>query len=166
MRELISRLPPRQLVVVAVPDQAHYAVITAALAAHQHVLCVKPLVLRHDQAVEIGREAAERGLFVGVEYHKRFDRRSLVARRDYRLGRFGRFVMGEARLIEPYYYRQLQFPELVHHGQHGPVHLHRVPLRGPGPFHHGAAPRRGLPRRGARRASPTATKDTSGRTAG
>jgi predicted dehydrogenase len=44
-----------------------------------------------------------------VEYHKRFDRRSLLARRDYRAGRFGEFVMGEARLIEPYSYRSSNF---------------------------------------------------------
>jgi hypothetical protein len=73
------------------------------------VLCVKPLVLKHAQAVEIEKEARARGLFVGVEYHKRFDRRSLVARRDYRMGRFGDFAMGEARLIEPYYYRHSNF---------------------------------------------------------
>jgi D-galacturonate reductase len=109
--ECIARMPPRQLVVVAVPDQAHYAVVKAALAADQHVLCVKPLVLRHAQAVELAAEADRRGLFVGVEYHKRFDRRSLVARRDYRAGRFGAFVMGEARLTEPYYYRQSNFKE-------------------------------------------------------
>ena len=46
---------------------------------------------------------------VGVEYHKRFDRRSLLARRHYRQGHFGRFVMGEAKLIEPYYYRLSNF---------------------------------------------------------
>jgi D-galacturonate reductase len=107
--QLISRMEPRQLVVVGVPDAAHYEVIKAALAGNQHVLCVKPLVLRYEQAEEIEKEAAERGLFVGVEYHKRFDRRSLVARRDYRLGRFGRFVMGEAKLIEPYSYRLSNF---------------------------------------------------------
>jgi predicted dehydrogenase len=107
--ELISRMPARQLVVVAVPDQLHYSVVTQALQANQHVLCVKPLVLRHAQALEIEKEARERGLFVGVEYHKRFDRRSLVARRDYRMGRFGEFALGEARLIEPYYYRHSNF---------------------------------------------------------
>jgi len=107
--ELISVMAPRQLVVVAVPDAAHYKVIKAALEGNQHVLCVKPLVLRYEQAVEIEKEAAERGLFVGVEYHKRFDRRSLVARRDYRRGMFGRFVMGEAKLIEPYSYRLSNF---------------------------------------------------------
>ena len=106
---VIAALPPRQLVVVAVPDQAHYPVIMKALEHDQHVLCVKPLVLRHTQAVEIARAARERGLFVGVEYHKRFDRRSLLARREYGMGRFGEFVMGEARLIEPYYYRHSNF---------------------------------------------------------
>jgi len=107
--ELIDRMPARQLVVAAVPDQLHYSVVMRALTGNQHVLCVKPLVLKHHQAVEIEAEARERGLFVGVEYHKRFDRRSLVARRDYRHGRFGEFVLGEAKLIEPYYYRHSNF---------------------------------------------------------
>ncbi len=107
--ELIARMPPRQLVIVAVPDQMHHKVVLHALRGNQHVICVKPLVLSHAQALEIAREAGERGLFVGVEYHKRFDRRSLVARGDYRAGRFGEFVMGEARLIEPYYYRFSNF---------------------------------------------------------
>ena len=59
--------------------------------------------------MEIEKLACERGLFVGVEYHKRFDRRSLMARRQYALGHFGEFVMGEAKLIEPYYYRHSNF---------------------------------------------------------
>jgi D-galacturonate reductase len=108
-REVIAAMPPRQLVVVAVPDQLHYPVLMQALRSDQHVLCVKPLVLRHGQAREIAKEARERGLFVGIEYHKRFDRRALLARRDYRQGLFGAFAMGEARLIEPYYYRGSNF---------------------------------------------------------
>jgi D-galacturonate reductase len=107
--QLIGGLPPRQVVFVAVPDQAHHGVVMNALHADQHVLCVKPLVLEHRQAAEIAREAAARGLFVGVEYHKRFDRRSLVARRDYRAGKFGVLAFGEARLIEPYSYRRSNF---------------------------------------------------------
>jgi hypothetical protein len=83
--------------------------VIGALRADQHVLCVKPLVLSHAQAREIGDEAHVRGLFVGVEYHKRFDRRSLLARRDYRAGRFGEFTFGEARLIEPWSYRRSNF---------------------------------------------------------
>jgi hypothetical protein len=44
-----------------------------------------------------------------VEYHKRFDRRALLAKKHYALGQFGEFKMGEARLIEPWYYRHSNF---------------------------------------------------------
>jgi len=108
-REAIASLPPRSLVVVAVPDQFHHTVIRTALEHHQHVLTVKPLVLKHAQAVEIEKLAHARGLLVGVEYHKRFDRRALDARGQYRKGRFGQFRCGEAKLIEPYYYRHSNF---------------------------------------------------------
>lgn len=108
-KQVLAKMPPRQAVVVAMPDQFHYPVVKEALLANQNVLCVKPLVLKHAQAVEIEKLALERGLFVGVEYHKRFDRRSLIARRQYGLGHFGDFVMGEAKMIEPYYYRSSNF---------------------------------------------------------
>ncbi len=108
-KEVIAGMPPLNMVVVAVPDQFHYSVLKVALAHDQHILCVKPLVLKYDQAVEIEKEAKEKGLFVGVEYHKRFDRRSLEARESYRAGRFGEFRCGEAKLIEPWYYRHSNF---------------------------------------------------------
>jgi predicted dehydrogenase len=105
----LERLSPRQAVIVAVPDQFHYEIVKACLQNNQHVLCVKPLVLTHEHAVEIEKLAGERGLQVGVEYHKRFDRRSQIARRQYAAGHFGEFRMGEAKLIEPYYYRHSNF---------------------------------------------------------
>ena len=108
-KELFTVAKPRQAVIVAVPDQFHYAVVLEALHRDQHVLCVKPLVLKYTQTVELEKLALEKGLFVGVEYHKRFDRRALMARRQYALGHFGDFTMGEARLIEPYYYRHSNF---------------------------------------------------------
>ena len=73
------------------------------------MLAVKPLVLKYAQSVEIEHVAREQGLFVGVEYHKRFDRRALDARGQYRRGRFGQFRCGEAKLVEPYYYRHSNF---------------------------------------------------------
>jgi predicted dehydrogenase len=106
---VIRRQAKRQIVIVAVPDAAHYDLVMEALRADQHVICVKPLVQHHEQAREIASFARERGLFVGVEYHKRFDRRALVAKRQYADGRFGEFVMGEARLHEPYAYRHSNF---------------------------------------------------------
>ncbi len=108
-REALAGLQPRQAVMVAVPDQFHYGIVSEALAHAQHVLCVKPLVLKYQQAHEIEQIACDKGLFVGVEYHKRFDRRSLMAKRQYALGHFGQFAMGEAKLIEPYLYRHSNF---------------------------------------------------------
>lgn len=107
--ERLAAARPRQAVIVAVPDPFHYEVVMAALRHDQHVLCVKPLVLSYREDVEIENLARERGLFVGVEYHKRLDRRALMARRNYALGQFGEFRMGEARMIEPYYYRHSNF---------------------------------------------------------
>ena len=108
-KEVLGKMAPRQAVIVAMPDNLHFEVVMEALKADQHVLCVKPLVLKYAQAVEVEHLALEKGLFVGVEYHKRFDRRSLIARRHYELGHFGKFVAGEAKLIEPWYYRHSNF---------------------------------------------------------
>ena len=108
-REAIAALPPRQIVAVAVPDHLHYEVILAALEHDQHVLCVKPLVLQVRQSLEIQRKARARGLLVAVDYHKRFDDRSLLARRLYREGAFGEFRLGHARLFEKWHYRHSNF---------------------------------------------------------
>jgi D-galacturonate reductase len=107
--EVIARLPPRGIVVVAVPDHLHFKVIMTALRHEQHVCAVKPLVLKHAESLEIAREAHSRGLMVGVEYHKRFDDRSLMARRKYRAGLFGEFKLGTACLLEKWYYRHSNF---------------------------------------------------------
>jgi len=108
-KEVVAAMAPGNMAVVAMPDNLHYEVVLHALRHGQNVLCVKPLVLKYEQAAEIEKLAAQQGRFVGVEYHKRFDRRSLVARRSYALGQFGAFVMGEAKLVEPYYYRFSNF---------------------------------------------------------
>ncbi len=108
-QDAIAALPPQSLVVVAVPDHFHMAVIRCALENHQHVLTVKPLVLTYADAKAIEELAHANGLLVGVEYHKRFDRRSLDARAVYRQGRFGEFRCGECKLVEPYYYRHSNF---------------------------------------------------------
>jgi len=108
-REAIAALPPGQIVVAAVPDQLHYDVIMTALGRGQHVCAVKPLVLTARESMEIEREAYARGLVVGVEYHKRFDDRSLMARRRYRAGLFGEFRLGTACLLEKWYYRYSNF---------------------------------------------------------
>jgi len=108
-RQRLAALPTRSIVIVATPDHLHYEMIMAALALDQHVICVKPLVLQFAQAREIEKLALARGLFVGIDYHKRFDDRSLMARRLYREGAFGEFRLGSACLLEKWYYRESNF---------------------------------------------------------
>ncbi|HNR31292.1 MAG TPA: Gfo/Idh/MocA family oxidoreductase [Candidatus Hydrogenedentes bacterium] len=108
-KKVLAAMPPRNAVIVAMPDHLHYPVVMEALRCDQHVLCVKPLVQQYAHAVEIERIAFEKGLLVGVEYHKRFDTRALMAKKHYAAGDFGEFVMGEAKMIEPYYYRHSNF---------------------------------------------------------
>lgn len=108
-KQALASLPPRSVVVVAVPDQFHRRVVLDALRAGQHVCCVKPLVLSVQHSLEIEREAAARGLLVAIEYHKRFDPRSLMARDRYRQGLFGEFRLGTARLMEKWHYRDSNF---------------------------------------------------------
>jgi len=107
--EVVARMPVRNILFVALPDQLHYHAIKTGLAANQHVITVKPLVLQHEQAIEIEELALDKGLFVGVEYHKRFDDRALMARQLYRAGKFGVFRLGQAAMVEPYYYRDSNF---------------------------------------------------------
>jgi D-galacturonate reductase len=108
-REVIARMGKGNIVVVAMPDPLHAMVLQEAIRHDQHICCVKPLVLRHGQAVEIERQAYEKGLVVGVEYHKRLDDRALLARRQYREGLFGEFKLGHAEMNEPYAYRHSNF---------------------------------------------------------
>ena len=108
-KQVISKMPKHNIVVVAVPDQLHYDVLKTALEYEQHICCVKPLVLKYNQAEEIAEEAFKKGLAVGVEYHKRFDDRNLIARRKYRAGQFGEFKLGQAILHECWYYRHSNF---------------------------------------------------------
>ena len=105
----LRSLPERSVVVVAVPDQVHHRIVIDALRHDQHVCCVKPLVMNLEESREIETMARERGLFVGVEYHKRFDPRSTMARDRYRQGLFGEFRLGTARLMEKWFYRESNF---------------------------------------------------------
>ncbi len=108
-RSVISKMPPGNLAIVATPDHLHFDVIRFCLEHDQHVMSTKPLVHRHEEAVTIEKLARQRGLFVGIEYHKRFDRRALEARALYKAGRFGQFRLGYACLVEPYRYRYSNF---------------------------------------------------------
>jgi D-galacturonate reductase len=109
--EVLNRLKPvlPGIAVIALPDHLHCDAILSALQSGHHVISVKPLVLNAADADRIEREAYRRGLFAGIEYHKRLDDRSLMARRKYRAGEFGEFRLGTACLMEKWYYRHSNF---------------------------------------------------------
>ena len=102
-------MSPRNIVAIALPDQLHFEAVMAAIEHDQHVMCVKPLVLSSKQSIEIENSARSKNVVVGVEYHKRFDDRSLMARKRYRAGMFGDFKLGTASLMEKWYYRHSNF---------------------------------------------------------
>ncbi|MFN3322815.1 MAG: Gfo/Idh/MocA family protein [Bryobacteraceae bacterium] len=108
-KQVLAGMPPRNIAIIALPDQLHFEAVMTALRADQHVICVKPLVLKASEAQVIEEESCRRGLLVGVEYHKRFDDRSHMARRRYRDGLFGEFRLGTACLLEKWYYRHSNF---------------------------------------------------------
>ncbi len=108
-KKILADAPRGSIAVIAVPDQLHYPILKEAIKNDLHVCIVKPLVLEYTQAEEIASLAYERGLVVGVEYHKRFDHRNLMAREAYRAGKFGQFRLAQAQMIEPYYYRDSNF---------------------------------------------------------
>jgi len=108
-REIVSEMEPHNLMVCALPDHLHYGAIKVGLENDQHILTVKPLCLEYSQGMELDEISKERGLLLGIEYHKRFDDRNLIARRRYRAGEFGEFKAGQAHLVEPQYYRDSNF---------------------------------------------------------
>jgi D-galacturonate reductase len=105
----LAEMPPRNIAVIALPDPIHFEAIMKALGSGQHVIAVKPLVLSAAHSDLIEEESRRRELFCGIEYHKRFDDRSLMARRKYRAGQFGEFRLGTASLMEKWYYRHSNF---------------------------------------------------------
>jgi D-galacturonate reductase len=107
--DALKALPNGSLVYVAIPDQHHFEVIRDTLDAGHHVIAVKPLVLKHAEAIEIRDLSRDRALFVGIEYHKRYDDKNWIARRKYRAGDFGEFKLGHARLHEKWWYRESNF---------------------------------------------------------
>jgi len=61
------------VLIVATPDHLHAEPALAGLEAGVHVVAEKPLCLRFEEAKRITDLAAERGLIVGVDMHKRYD---------------------------------------------------------------------------------------------
>ena len=60
-------------VYISTPDFAHHAYLDAAVDGGKHVFCEKPLDITYLGALEVLRKAKEKGVLVGVDFHKRLD---------------------------------------------------------------------------------------------
>jgi D-galacturonate reductase len=99
-RKMYQTLPPGSIVMIATPDHTHETLIIEALEAGFHVVTVKSLCTDYASTVRIRDLAREKGLFVGIDLHKRWDYRALQAREHWRAGFFGVPEVVRATMIE------------------------------------------------------------------
>ena len=99
-RDMYRALPPGSLVMIAVPDALHEPLILEALEAGFHVVTVKSLCTTYEATCKIRDLAREKGLFVGIDFHKRWDHRALIARQRWREGHYGIPRAARATMIE------------------------------------------------------------------
>jgi predicted dehydrogenase len=64
----VLRAPDLDLVVIATPSFSHFPLAKAAIAAGKHVLVMKPLATRTDQAEELCSLAERQGVLVAVDH--------------------------------------------------------------------------------------------------
>ena len=69
----IDALKPGDAITVFTPDPTHYPIALYAIERGIHVLLTKPAVKQLDHHQELLRRASEKGVYVFVEHHKRFD---------------------------------------------------------------------------------------------
>lgn len=69
----IDRLKPGDAITVFTPDPSHHPIALYAIERGIHVLLTKPAVKQLDHHQELIRRAREKGVYVFVEHHKRFD---------------------------------------------------------------------------------------------
>jgi D-galacturonate reductase len=85
---------------IAVPDSGHEALILEALEAGFHVVTVKSLCTSYEGTRRIRDRAREKGLFVGIDFHKRWDYRASLARTHWQQGCYGVPRVARATMIE------------------------------------------------------------------
>jgi predicted dehydrogenase len=115
-REMYRALPPGSIVMIAVPDPSHEALILEALEAGFHVVTVKSLCTSYEGTRRIRDLARDKGLFVGVDFHKRWDYRALIARGQWKEGHFGVPRAARATMIEADSYIRSGSPFEKHFG--------------------------------------------------
>lgn len=83
-------------VTVATPDHMHGRIVLDVLERDLHCLVEKPLDMTVDGARRMVQKAAEKGLLLEVDFHKRFDPYHMEMRESYLEGKFGEIEYGYA----------------------------------------------------------------------
>jgi UDP-N-acetylglucosamine 3-dehydrogenase len=100
-RQLLEHERP-EAVSVAVPTQAHHAVVTDALAAGAHVLVEKPIAATLAEADQLVAMANDRQRVLMVGHVERFNPAVIELKRRLDLGQLGRIFQIHARRLGPF----------------------------------------------------------------
>jgi len=97
--EALEAFEPGDVCSVFTPDSTHFEICRAALERGLHVLCTKPMVKTLAEHKELVRVAAEKGVLLQIEVHKRFDPIYNDARQ--RIQGFGTFGFFQSFMSQP-----------------------------------------------------------------
>lgn len=78
------------MVDITSPNHLHYTMAMAAIAAGKHVYCEKPLAVNEQQAQEMAQAARRAGVKTMVAFNNIKTPAALLAKADYRHGRYWR----------------------------------------------------------------------------
>ena len=101
LEEMLERERP-EAVSVAVPTQAHYAIVSRALAANCHVLVEKPIAATLDEAAQLVAAAEASGRVLMVGHIERFNPAIIELKRRLAAGALGRVFQIHARRLGPF----------------------------------------------------------------
>ncbi|CAB16194.1 Gfo/idh/mocA family oxidoreductase [Schizosaccharomyces pombe] len=87
-----------ELVVISLPPNVHYEVVSQALNAGKHVLCEKPFTPTYGEAKELFDLAKSKNLMLTVYQNRRFDGDFLTAKECIENGRLGEVVQFESHI--------------------------------------------------------------------
>lgn len=91
-KSAIDQLKPGDAITIFTPDPSHFPIALYAIERGIHVLITKPAVKLLEHHTELIRRAEEKGVYVFIEHHKRFDPAYSDARfRAQKLGDFNYF---------------------------------------------------------------------------
>ena len=95
-----SSFKPGNVAIIFTPDDTHFDIAMQCVEKGMHVMVTKPIVQTLDHHLQLAKAAAEKGVLIGVEVHKRLDPFYADARDRARSG-LGNFSYMYAYMSQP-----------------------------------------------------------------